>query len=332
MSADSPIQLYPLKFKPLFRKKPWGGYRLKAEFGYGNIPAGLVGEAWLLSAVPGSETVVDNGPLKGNTLSEVYEVFLDELVGELVVEAHPKQFPLLIKILDANEWLSIQVHPDDELALERHGTTGKTEMWYILDAVPGAKLISGFDRELDRNALVFITENKLLPEVVHYEEVHKGELFYTPAGRIHAIGPGILLAEIQQSSDTTYRLFDWGRNGEDGKPRETHLSLALDAIDYDVVEVARTPFEKHPNQSNPMVDEEHFTTRLICCDTPVKNDYSLFDSFVILLFTQGEGSLISGNFVLPYQKGEIILLPATTTHVELLPAKPTEALEIRMEL
>lgn len=328
LKEERKLRLYPLKFKPLFREKPWGGHRLKNEFLFTDVPDGPTGEVWLLSAVPGNESVVENGPLKGNTLSEVYEVFLDELVGEKVNESSPEQFPLLIKILDANEWLSIQVHPDDELATERYGTKGKTEMWYILDALPGAKIISGFNKVIERNTLVFVTENGLLPDVVHYETVQAGDLFYTPAGRVHAIGPGILLAEIQQTSDTTYRLYDWNRTDDTGKPRETHLIEAIDAIDFDIAENVKTNYTRRINQSNPLFEEEHFTTNLILCETAMKNDYSMLDSFVIMLFTKGAGILTSGIHQLPYQKGELILLPANTETIEINPSAPTEVIEV----
>jgi mannose-6-phosphate isomerase len=325
---EEKLQLYPLKFKPRFYEKPWGGMRLRSDFHYADVPDALCGEAWLLSAVPGNESVVDSGPLKGNTLPEVYDIFMEELAGEKVFTRYPDQFPVLVKILDANEWLSIQVHPDDELALSRHGTTGKTEMWYVLDAEPGARLISGFEREMERNTLVFVTENGLLPEVVHYEPVTPGDVFYTPAGRVHAIGPGILLAEIQQTSDVTYRLYDWDRKDSAGKPRETHLTLAIDAIDYEVPVQTKSMSQRELNKSNPLVAEKHFTTRLILCDQPLKNDYTNLDSFVIFLCIKGSGAVISDKHFVPFTKGEVILLPATTNQIELLPSEPCELLEV----
>lgn len=325
---EKKLSLYPLKFKPLFREKPWGGYRIKDDFGYSGVPESPCGEAWLLSAVPGNESVVDNGPLKGNNLAEVYEIFMGELAGEKVYEKSPEQFPLLIKILDANEWLSVQVHPDDNLAMERYGTTGKSEMWYILDAANDAQLISGFEKETERNTLVFITENGLLPDILHYEKVNKGDLFYTPAGRIHAIGPGILLAEIQQTSDTTYRLYDWNRTDEAGKPRDTHLAQAIDAVDFSIIENAKTEYTANINSSNHLLSEEHFTANLIVCHKPMNNDYTILDSFVILLFTKGEGTLLSGNLLVPYHKGEVILLPAYTEKIEIVPSAPTDIIEV----
>ncbi len=328
MNDEQKIELYPLKFKPLFMVKPWGGDRLKREFGFPGTPSELCGEAWLLSAVPGNETVVANGMLKGNTLSEVYEVFMDELTGSAVQRNFSGQFPLLIKILDASQWLSIQVHPDDDLAKVRYGTTGKNEMWYILDAEQGAQLISGFAKELDRNALLFVAENGLLPDVVHYERVSKGDVFYTPAGRIHAIGPGILLVEIQQTSDITYRLYDWDRTNDQGISRETHIGAALDAVHYELTHNAKTSFDKERNGTSLVLATTHFTTSFIWCDCPMKKDYTLLDSFVIWLVIKGKGTMRSEDSIEGYQPGEVILLPAITGMVELRPDEPSEILEV----
>jgi len=324
------ISLYPMKFTPLFREKPWGGDRFRASWGFSNVPEGPVGEAWLLSAVPGSETVVANGVLQGNTLAEVYEVFMEELTGERVYEAYPDQFPLLIKLLDANEWLSVQVHPNDTLAMERYGTPGKTEMWYILDAAPDATIISGFNRDIDRSTLVFVTENNGLSDLMHHEPVAPRDLFYTPAGRVHAIGPGILLAEIQQTSDVTYRLYDWGRTDPHGKPRETHLAKALDAIDFTQPEQIKSPYNRTPDRANKMLHTAHFAVNLIPCQSPLQNDYTLLDTCVVLMCTEGSGNLISGPYLLPFTKGEVILLPADTQQVEIVPDKHAEILEIHI--
>lgn len=324
------LKLYPLKFLPLFSEKPWGGFRIRDEFGYPHTPSNPCGEAWLLSAVPGKSTPVDNGPLKGNTLEEVYEIFMEELVGEKAYKASPDLFPLLLKIVDAHEWLSIQVHPDDTLARQRYGTGGKTEMWYILDAEPEAKLISGFEREIERNTLIFLADNGLLPDIMHYEPVHRGDVFFTPAGKVHAIGPGILLAEIQQTSDITYRIYDWGRKDAKGKPREMHLSASLDAIDYGVTQKAGThPFPK-PEGSEPLVKCPYFHVNRIAAAKPVKKDYSGADSCVALLFTAGEGMLLSKPYAVPYRKGEVILLPATLEEAEVIPSQPSEWLEVSL--
>jgi mannose-6-phosphate isomerase len=324
------LELYPMKFGPLFREKPWGGFRLRDEFGYAGIPGQPCGEAWLLSAVPGNETRVSNGSLKGNTLSEVYEIFMEELTGEKAYKESPDLFPLLIKIIDAREWLSVQVHPDDDLAGKRHGTKGKTEMWYILDADPEASLISGFQTEIDRSTLVFLAENGLLPDVMHYEKVARHDAFYTPAGRVHAIGPGILLAEIQQTSDVTYRIYDWGRKGADGKPRQMHLSESVDAIDFHPISSAKTIVTRTPDSASPVLSSPWFSVSLIMANVPLKNDYTLLDSCVALLFVKGEGMLLNGSFMLPYRQGELILLPATTGEVEILPSLPTEILQVHI--
>ncbi len=330
LKTDKKISLYPLRFIPRFVEKPWGGYRIRDEFGFAGVPDAPCGEAWLLSAVPGNETAVANGVLKGNSLADVYEIFMEDLVGEKVYARSPGQFPLLIKILDANEWLSVQVHPDDKLAGERYGTTGKTEMWYILDAAPGAQLISGFNRSLDPDTLVFVTDNGLLPEVLNYVNVKREDVFFTPAGRVHAIGPGILLAEIQQTSDVTYRLFDWGRTGTDGKSRATHLLDALEAVDFNNVEDVNIKYRREQNCANLMVNSYHFRTDLLPFNKPIKNDYSDLDSFVILLFTRGEGIFVNGEHRFPYRAGEVLLLPANTTEVELIPIEVSETIQVRI--
>ncbi|HRZ41234.1 MAG TPA: class I mannose-6-phosphate isomerase [Bacteroidales bacterium] len=322
------LKLYPLKFRPLFSEKPWGGFRIRDEYGFPHMPQQPCGEAWLLSAVPGKSTLVDNGPLKGNTLEEVFEIFMEELTGEKAYKASPHLFPLLLKIVDAHEWLSIQVHPDDHLAEQRYGTGGKTEMWYILDAAPEAKLISGFDREIERSTLVFLAENGLLPDVMHYEKVRRGDVFFTPAGRVHAIGPGILLAEIQQTSDITYRIYDWGRKDAKGKPREMHLTESLDAIDFGVTTKAGTHPQHHPGGSEPLVQCPWFHVHRVTAEHPVKKDYTGTDSCVALLFTTGEGMLLSTPYAVPYRKGEVILLPATLEEVEMIPSQPSEWLEV----
>ncbi len=328
MRKEERITLYPMKFRPRFIEKPWGGFRFRDELGYEGVPDNPCGEAWLLSAVPGLETVVDNGPLQGNTLSEVYEVFMEELTGEALYEKHPEQFPLLVKLLDANEWLSLQVHPNDQLADKRYNSTGKTEMWYILDAEQGATLMSGFNREMDRNTMVFVTENGALPDVMHAEPVAKGDLFYTPAGRVHAIGPGIMLAEIQQTSDVTYRLWDWGRVDQDGKPRETHLHKALDAIDFQLNDHPKRAYQQTVNAANEMIRCDHFFVNIIPFNTPMKNDYSHLDTCVALLCTKGAGALISEPWFIPFRAGEVILVPQNTSSVELIAEQPAEVLEI----
>lgn len=331
MEKGTRVNLYPLKFKPLYFDKIWGGSKIHDHLQHKDAPAKNCGEVWLLSAVTGSESVVTNGKLKGNTLSEVYEVFLDELVGENIYNKSPDMFPLLIKIIDANHWLSIQVHPNDELAMERYNTTGKTELWYIMAADKTAKLISGFSREIDRNTLLFLIENGLLKDVLKYEEVIKGDVFFIPAGRVHAIGPGIMLAEIQQTSDKTYRLYDWDRTDKDGNKREIHLDKAFEAVNYSVVDDAKIDYHRVPQSANSIISSEYFSVNIILAEKTMQKNYSGYDTFIILFFTDGEGSIIVNGESYKYNKAEVILLPATTQLVELSPDTSTELLEIFIE-
>ncbi|MFO7614612.1 MAG: type I phosphomannose isomerase catalytic subunit, partial [Bacteroidales bacterium] len=226
--------LYPLKFKPVFDDRVWGGDKIRTHLGLDFGPMERCAEAWVLSGVEGKQTVVSNGFLAGNELNELVEVYMDELVGEKVFDKHSRVFPLLIKFIDAREWLSVQVHPDDNLARKRGMPNGKTEMWYVLDADDNSQLISGFKQKINQKAFLDHLQQKNLPQILNLEKVEKGDVFFMPAGRIHALGPGILLAEIQQTSDATYRVYDWDRVDKQGNPRETHVEQALAAIDFNI--------------------------------------------------------------------------------------------------
>ena len=214
--------LYPLKFKPLFLDKIWGGQKIKNVLGQnvGDIPN--CGEAWVLSGVNGHQTIVSEGFLEGNELNELAEIYMGDLLGDQVYEKYGTEFPILVKILDTNDYLSIQVHPDDELAMKRHAGNGKTEMWYIIQADDEAELITGFKTKINKQEYLTHLNNKTLKSVLNIEKVKAGEVYYTPAGRVHALGPGMLLAEIQQTSDITYRIYDWDRIDHRGILRELH--------------------------------------------------------------------------------------------------------------
>ena len=321
-------ELYPMKFKPLFKDKIWGGDRMKKILGMDYSPLPNCGEAWVLSGVPGSETIVTNGFLKGNELNELVEVYMEDLVGEAAFERYGNDFPLLIKFIDSNDSLSIQVHPDDALAARRGLGNGKSEMWYILEAEPGAEVISGFNRKIDEKTyLEFLGKNKIT-EILNKEKAQKGDVFYIPAGRIHALGPGILLAEIQQSSDTTYRIYDWDRVDDKGKSRELHLDLALEAIDFNVPDSYRTDYKKVLNQTASLVDSSHFTTQVLTFNKAIKKDYSELDSFIIYVCVEGNIRIECGSSVENVKKGEAILIPAIVEQVILSPKKESRILEV----
>jgi len=273
-------ELYPLKFKPILKDKIWGGPRLHDVLNK-QYASHICGESWEISGVQDNISVVANGFLAGNDLQEIIEIYMGDIVGDRVFEKFGIEFPLLVKFVDANDKLSIQVHPNDELAGIRHKAYGKTEMWYIVEAAEGAELISGFRRKIDEKTYLHHLQNKTLPDILNFEKVKAGDVFFVPAGRVHAIGPGILLAEIQQTSDITYRIYDWDRVDDKGKPRELHTDLALQAIDYNHYDNYRTDYSHELNQTAQIIDCQYFTTNLLDFDRTVEKDFNFIDSFVI---------------------------------------------------
>lgn len=293
---------------------------------YGNLAN--CGEAWLVSGVENCPTLVGNGYLAKNELNELVEVFMGDLVGDKVYERFGDVFPILLKIIDSNDWLSVQVHPDDALASKRRIRMGKTEMWYILQADENAQLISGFNREIDQEEYLYHLNNNKLKDILNFETVKQGDVFYIPAGRIHALGPGCLLAEIQQTSDITYRIYDWDRMDIDGSKRELHTEDALQAIDYGIQQNYKTPYEKVLNKTAAMVDTPYFTTNIISLDQAMGKDYSEIDSFIILLCLQGSFRLKWQNGEEKIKKAESLLLPNLLSRVQIIPDTTCELLEI----
>lgn len=320
--------LYPLKFKPIFKEKIWGGQQIKTKLGmdYGHLPN--CGEVWVVSGVEGNISIVGNGFLAGNDLNELVEVFMGDLVGEKHFKRYGNEFPLLIKYIDTNDWLSIQVHPDDKLAAKRKIGHGKTEMWYIIHAEEGAQLISGFNRKIDKKTYLKHLETNTLPDILNYEDAHSGDVFFIPAGRVHAIGPGILLAEIQQTSDTTYRIYDWDRIDIRGMKRELHTEQALDAIDFTFYENYKTGYEVKKNRPSPLVDCDKFTTNLIRFDQVVTKDISGLDSFIVYMGLEGKTTLKHDEGEMPVKPGDAIVVPAIMENVILKPEKASLLLEI----
>ncbi len=319
--------LYPLKFKPLFREKPWGGRKLKNVLGLdaGDMPN--CGEAWVLSGVLENETVVANGFLEGNELNELIAVYMDELLGGKVYDKYKNEFPILVKFIDATEYLSIQVHPNDELARKRGLGNGKSEMWYIIDAGKDAELISGFNKKVTQKTYLDHLKEDTLKEILNVEKVSAGDIFEMPAGRVHAIGPRILLAEIQQTSDVTYRIFDWDRVDAKGKPRDLHTDEALEAIDFDVHESYRTAYGRVKNQSIKVVDAPYFTTNILHLDKAISKDYDELDSFVIFTCVQGSLRVKYPEGELMLNMGECLLVPNVVKTIELHPSTESKLLE-----
>lgn len=311
--------LYPLKFVPIYKDKIWGGNKIKTILNKDFGALSNCGESWEISAVEGNQSVVSNGFLAGNTIEELIEVYMGDLVGDQVFDDFGIEFPLLIKFIDANDDLSIQVHPDDEMAASRHGSFGKTEMWYILQADAGSLLQVGFKQEVDQEKYLEKLKNNEITEILNFEEVVASDVYFIPAGRVHAIGKGILLAEIQQTSDVTYRIYDYDRRDDQGNTRELHTELALDAIDYTLFPEYKTPYELTPNQSVELVKCNYFTTNVLHLDQEVEKDYNTLDSFVIFMCIDGELSLQTESGTEILQKGETILIPASIENVILKP-------------
>lgn len=312
--------LYPLKFKPILKSQIWGGDRLvKAGKKLPkNIKAGEpVGESWEISGIDGSVSVVSNGFLKSNNLEELIEVYMGEIVGEKTYDTYGLEFPILIKFIDARDVLSVQVHPDDELAEERHGSRGKTEMWYVMDCEPGAYIYVGFKRPISREEYIEAVTTGTMTELLMRYEVQKGEAYYIPAGTVHAIGGGLLIAEIQETSDITYRISDWGRLGADGKPRSLHTAEAVDAIDFDEKNDYRRTINPQPNTLHELVSSPFFTTNLINVDGQMKRDYSDIDSFVAYVCTEGSLEISTSGGRETLSALESLLLPAETEYAVL---------------
>jgi len=279
-------QLYPLLFENNLRSVVWGGHRLKPLKG---LPPDEepIGESWEVSAVEGRESIVSNGLLRGRCLSEVVTSNPTAMLGQRVAEMYGGRFPLLIKLIDAEKDLSIQVHPNDELARQRHGCLGKTEMWFVLDASPEAFLYSGFASPISKYEYNKRVEDGSICEVLRKHRVKKGDVFFIPAGRVHAIGGGIMLAEIQQSSDITYRIFDYNRPGLDGQLRELHTELARDAIDYKVYNSYLTNYEERENKPNTVAECPFFTTKTFMLTRAFHRKLYKYDSFIIYICLEG---------------------------------------------
>ena len=316
-----------LKFDPILKDKIWGGEKLKNLL---NKKADRkdIGESWEISDVEGDTSVVSNGGLKGKNLKELISTFKGDLVGEKVFVQFAEKFPLLIKFIDAKEALSIQLHPHDDLAKKRHNSFGKTEMWYVMQADEKANLIVGFQKEVTPEEYVHHLENKSLTDILNIDEVKAGDVYFIPTGRVHAIGAGVLLAEIQQTSDITYRIYDWDRQDSEGNYRDLHTDEAIDAIDYAVKDSYKTDYEKHNNSATQIISCPYFTTNILPITDVVFLDHSDKDSFVIYMCVNGGATFITENQKETLSKGETILVPNALNKFSIHPAEDTELLEV----
>ena len=302
------MKWYPIKFTPILQEKIWGGTKLNSFF---NKPSTLdnIGESWEISAVKNNISVVANGSLKGKTLQELLENLKDKLVGKSVYEVFKNEFPLLIKFIDANDDLSVQLHPNDILAKKRHDSFGKTEMWYIMHADKGSRLILGFKDGVTKATYETALQDKKLLETLNEVPVKKGDTYFLPTGTVHAIGSGILLAEVQQTSDVTYRVYDWDRVDENGNERDLHVAEALEAINFDY-KGEKSNYKIKTGESVPMVNCNYFTTNILALTKKKRMEYAHIDSFVIYMCVSGSAKLVGLDFKVEIKMGETVLIPA----------------------
>ncbi|GHV62408.1 mannose-6-phosphate isomerase [Bacteroidia bacterium] len=331
--------LYPLKFHPIIKQTIWGGVKLAYK---STDIKSSIGESWEISGVQDNVSVVSDGALAGNSLEELTEIYMGDLVGDAVYEKFGIEFPLLIKYIDACDDLSIQVHPDDKTAKERHNAYGKTEMWYVVDTEgdtevdteKDAKILMGFNKDTDKSEYLTRLHNNTLTEILNVEKAQKGDCFFIPAGTVHAICKGCLLAEIQQTSDITYRIYDYDRKDKNGLPRELHTELATDVITFKKQSQHAISYHRHKNEPQDLVACNYFTTKYIHFDKELERDYIAMgiDSFVIYM-------CLDGDFVIAYNtrgtskfvkvtKGETVLLPAIFKQVSLIPKNAATILEV----
>ncbi|MDR0296152.1 MAG: class I mannose-6-phosphate isomerase [Prevotellaceae bacterium] len=322
------MNLYPLKFKPIAKEIVWGGSRLARLLGKPFDAGKKIGESWELSGVQKSLSQVANGFLKGNNIEELVEIYMGELVGEKVYEQFGMEFPLLVKLIDATETLSVQVHPDDETAAQRHNAYGKTEMWYVLDAAPDAGVYVGFNQPLGAHSFYEHTVKNTLPEQLNFEQVQPGDVFFIPAGSIHAIGKGVMLVEIQQTSDITYRVYDWGREHNPATAREMHLDLAIDVLNYTAQHDYKTSYLLKKNNLVELVNCPYFITNLLEIDSTAGRPLLGRDSFVIYLCIEGALSVDCLGMKETLRKGETLLVPACIADIHLKPEEKAKVLEI----
>jgi mannose-6-phosphate isomerase len=321
-------ELYPLKFETVLKEKVWGGNALVTRYNKKATGSTHIGESWELSAIADNQSVISNGFLAGNNIEELIEVYMGDITGDSIFEKFGNEFPLLIKFIEAQEDLSIQVHPNNDLARKRHSAYGKTEMWYILECKEGSKIYTGFKDGVTREIYEEALGNGKIEELLNVEIVDPGDTFFTPAGRVHAIGAGIVVVEIQQTSDITYRIFDWNRKSLGKEKRELHTDLALDAIDFSQTGKNKIRLDPVLNKTENLVSCEFFNTNIILFNNTIDKDYLLVDSFVVYICLEGEFALCWDGNSEKVAKGETVLLPAMIKEVSLKPMQETRLLEV----
>ncbi len=307
------------KFDPILKSTIWGGEKIIPYKGLDSEQK-CVGESWELSGVAGDQSVVSGGEFKGATIVELIDKFKGDLIGEKNYQRFGNEFPLLIKFIDAREPLSIQVHPDDALSMERHNKKGKTEMWYVIDADQDATIKVGFSEQITPEEYEQRIAEDTITDVLDTHTIASGDLFFLPAGRIHSIGAGAFIAEIQQTSDVTYRIYDFNRTDSEGNPRELHTELSKLAINYEVLPEYRTLYAKEKNSEVMLAQCDYFTTKIYDLDAPFTCDYSSLDSFVVAICVEGGATLTSDDGAQStIVKGEMVLMPSTTSSLSIEP-------------
>lgn len=323
-------ELYPLKFDTVLKEKIWGGRALVERFNKTTALKGDIGESWEISGVSENVSVVSNGFLTGNSLDELIEVYMGDITGDAIYEKFGNEFPLLIKFIEARQDLSIQVHPGNELAKKRHNAYGKTEMWHILECENNASIYTGFLEGTTKEMYLDAVERGTIAELMNVEHPEPGDTFFTPAGRVHAIGAGTVLVEIQQTSDITYRIFDWNRKSE-GSGRELHTDLALDAIDFAATGKTGIKVPDELNKTATLINSPFFNTNKLRFNLPIKREYYLLDSFVIYICIEGEFVIKWEDNHEHVRKGETVLLPAELKEVILQPEGEAVLLEVYID-
>ena len=314
------MQLYPLLFEPNLHEVVWGGNKLRPYKGLEPTDE-PIGESWEVSAVPSSTSIVSNGVFAGKDLISVINENPDAILGKKVNEKYQGKLPLLVKFIDAKRDLSIQVHPNDEMAMREHGKMGKSEMWYVIKADEGAHLYAGFNQEITPYEYQKRVEDGSITDVLADHQVKAGDVFYLPAGRVHAICGGILLAEVQQSSDVTYRIFDYNRLGLDGKPRELHTELAAKALDYHVIDNYRTEYNEESNKAVQIIDSPYFSVRVMEVSKSFHRDLKKYDSFIITMCLEGDCKIRvrSTGDEIELKEGNSALIPAAIADYDIIP-------------
>lgn len=321
------MNLYPLKFQPILKSIIWGGNDISKFKNLENIEDGI-GESWEISAVEDNISIVKNGKLAGKPLDVLINEAKGQLVGEKVYSKFGNKFPLLIKFIDAQDDLSIQVHPDDELAEKRHNSFGKTEMWYVVKTKPNAFIISGFKDKITPEQYLEKVEDNTFTDALQKHMVKEGDVYFLPAGRVHAIGSGCFIAEIQQTSNITYRIYDYNRKDAQGKGRELHTELAKDAIDYTVYDSYETEYKTEKNELVELVSCEYFTTNLLYLDKQFDQNISDIDSFIVYMCLEGSCTIVDDKQnKITIEQGETILIPASAKQITISPTSKTKLLQ-----